>query len=188
VQRVLYILCIVALISCPACHETARHATALPLENYSTIAIAKFVSPDPAIGQRVAERLAVKFSEAGYTVVRHEKLKKLSGKDVLTSPELTTVDKDVLHSNGVKGVVYGTIDRYGCRTEKKTTWTGFAPEQIKVESCSASLSVKLIDPSAGAVVWQTEESNSEKDQNATARMVMERVLIKIEDEIPPVKK
>src|SRR5208337_2791182 len=107
------------------------------MQNYSTIAIAKFVSPDPAVGQRAAERLAVKFSEAGFTITRYEKLKKLSGKDVLTSPKLTPGDMAVLHLNNIKAVLYGTLDPYGCITRKKWIWRGFSPEKEDTEFCSA---------------------------------------------------
>jgi len=158
------------------------------MQNYSTIAIAKFVSPDPAIGQRVAERLAVKFSEAGFTVARHEKLKKLSGRDVLTSPNLTPVDKAVLKLNNIKAVLYGTLDRYECLTRKKWAWSGFKPEQKDIQSCSASLSIKVVDSAAGETVWQTHGAASEEREDLTARMVLEGVLTKIEDEIPNINK
>jgi hypothetical protein len=174
------------------------------MENYSTLAMGKFVSPDLAIGQRVLERLVVKFSEAGYTVTNYEKLKKLSGKDVLTSAELTPTDKTVLQQNSIKAVVYGTIDRYDCRTQEDWTWTGFEPEKTSFDLCSASLSIRVVDAVTGAVIWQTQEAQSEKapsmarqmvkeshakrKPSITARMVMEKVLTRIEDEIPKINK
>lgn len=182
------IAALIVLMSCSTSRETVKHAPEAPMQNYSTIAIAKFVSPDPALGQRVAERLAVKFSEAGFTVTRYEKLKKLSGQDVLTSPKLTPVDKAVLQSNNIKAVLYGTLDRYECLTKKKWTWSGFKPEEKDIESCSASLSIKVVDSAAGATVWQTQEAASEEREDLTARMVLEGVLTKIEDEIPTIKK
>jgi len=158
------------------------------MQNYSTIAIAKFVSPELAIGQRAAERIAVKFSEAGFTVTRYEKLKKLSGEDVLTSPKLTPGDKAVLQLNSIKAVLYGTIDRYECLTKKKRIWTGFAPEQKKTEFCSASLSIQVVDSDTGETVWQTQGAASEEKEDMTARMVIERVLTRIEEEIPKINK
>ena len=182
------ILALIVLMGCAISQETVKHVPAVQMQNYSTMAIAKFVSPDLAIGQRVAERLAVKFSEAGFTVTRYEKLKKLSGKDVLTSPELTPVDMAVLHLNKIKAVLYGTIDRYECLTKKKWRWSGFKPEQEDLEFCSASLSLKVVDSAAGDTVWQTQGAASEEKEDMTARMVLERVLTKIEDEIPKINK
>jgi len=156
------------------------------MQNYSTLAIAKFVSPDPAIGQRVSERLAVKFAEAGFTVTRQEKLKKLTGKEVLNSTEPTPVDIAALRLNNIKAVLYGTIDRYECLTKKKRIWTGYAPEKKDIQFCSASLSIKVVDSIAGETVWQTQESASEETEDMTARLVLERVLTKIEDEIPKI--
>src|SRR5208282_2568480 len=95
------IFALIVLMGCSTSKETVRQGPAVPMQNYRAIAIAKFVSPVHAIGERVSERLAVKFAEAGYTVTRHEKLKKLSGKDVLTSANLTPVDKTVLHLNKI---------------------------------------------------------------------------------------
>jgi hypothetical protein len=182
------ILAFTALMSCSTSQETVKHAPAVPMQNYSTIAIAKFVSPDLAIGQRVTERLAVKFAEAGFTVTRHEKLKKLSGKDILTSPKLTPGDKAVLNLINIRAVLYGTINHYECLSKKKRIWTGFAPEQEDVEFCSASLSIQIVDPDTGETVWQTQGAASEEKEDMTARIVMERVLTKIEDEIPKINK
>jgi hypothetical protein len=180
------ILALIVLISCSTSQEAVKHTPAVPMQNYSTIAIAKFVSPELAIGQRVTERLAVKFAEAGFTVTRYEKLKKLSGKDVLTSPKLTPDDKAVLQLNNIKAVLYGTIDRYKCLTKKKRIWTGFAPEQENTEFCSASLSIQVVDSDTGEIVWQTQGAASEEKEDMTARMVMERVLTRIEEEIPKI--
>lgn len=154
--------------------------------NYSSIAVAKFVSPEPEIGQRVAERLAVKLTETGYSVTSFEKLRKTSRKNVLLSPELTQTDKAVLQTNGIGAVLYGTIDRYACSTGEKWSWTGFAPEKASFQSCTASLSIKIVDSSTGLTVWQTNDSHSEKSPDITARMVLERVLTHIEDEIPKI--
>jgi hypothetical protein len=174
-----------SLFGCSAA-ETVKHSPVVPMGNYNSIAIAKFVSPEPAIGLRVAERLAVKFASAGYSVTKYEKLIKISGKDILTSTELSSADKAALKANSIKAVLYGTIDRYECVTEKKWSWTGYAPEKISLQSCSASLSIKIVDSSTGLTVWQTNRAYSEKAQDTTARMVMERVLTKIEDEIPKI--
>src|SRR5208337_1392845 len=178
------ILALIVLMSCSASQETLKHAPMVPMQNYSAIAIARFVSPELAIGQRVSERLAAKFAEAGFTVTRYEKLKKQSGKEVLTSPELTPADQSVLHSAGIKAVLYGTIDRYECLTRKKWAWSGFAPEQVDIDFCSASLSIKVVDSAEGKTVWQTQGADSEEGEGMTARMVLERVLTRIEDEIP----
>ena len=182
------ILALMVFMGCSTSQQTVKHAPAAPMQDYSTIAIAKFVSPDLAIGQRVAERLAVKFAEDGFTVMRHEKLKKLSGKDLLTSTQLTPDDKAVLRLNNIKAVLYGTIDRYECLTKKKRIWTGFAPEQESISSCSASLSIQVVDSNTGEIVWQTQGAASEDKEDMTARMVMERVLTKIEEEIPKINK
>jgi curli biogenesis system outer membrane secretion channel CsgG len=182
------ILALIVLISCSTSQETVKHAPAVPMQNYSTIAIAKFVSPDLAIGQRVAERLAVKFAEAGFTVTRYEKIKKLSGRDILTSPELTPVEKAALQASGIKAVLYGNIDSYECQTQKEWTWTGFAPEKTSFEICRASLSIRVVDAATGEIIWQTQGANSEKAAKLTARMVMERVLSRIEEEIPKINK
>ncbi len=176
------------LMGCASSKGTVKYSPSAPLENYSSIAIAKFVSPDPAIGQRVSERLAVKFSEAGFTVTRYEKLKRLSGKDVLTSPELTPGDKAVLRSNNIKAVLYGTLDRYECLPKKKLTWSGFKPEKEDIESCRASLSIKVVDSATGDTVWHTQGAASEQEEDMTARMVLERVLTRIEDEVPKINK
>lgn len=180
-----FILTECLLIGCSS-QETVKHAPVLPMGNCSSIAIAKFISPEPAIGQRVAARLAVKFSDAGYSVTHYEKLIKISGKNILTSAELTSVDKAVLQANGIKAVLYGTIDRYECRSENKLSWTGYAPEKITLQSCSASLSIRIVESSTGLTVWQTHEARSQKATDLTERMVMERVLTKIEDEIPKI--
>ncbi len=180
------ILALIVLMSCSTSKETVKQGPTAPMQNYRAIAIAKFISPDPAIGQRVSERLAVKFAEAGFTVTRYEKLKKLSGKDVLTTPELTPVDRDVLKLNNITAVLHGTIDRYECQPRKKLTWTGFKPEKKDIEFCSASLSIKVVDAAAGDTVWQTQGAASEESADLTARMVMERVLTRIEDEIPKI--
>ncbi len=158
------------------------------MQNYRAIAIAKFASPDLAIGQRVSERLAVKFEEDGFMVTHHEKLKKLSGKDILTSPELTPGDKAALQLNSIKAVLFGTIDRYECLTKKRWTWSGFAPEKEDIPVCSASLSIKVVDSATGETVWQTEGAASEEREDITARMVLEKVLTRIEDEIPKINK
>ena len=180
------ILALIVLMSCATSKETVKQGRAVPMQNYRAIAIAKFVSPDLAIGQRASERLAVKFAESGFTVTRYEKLKKLSGKDVLASTKLTPVDKAVLQLNNIKAVLYGTIDRYECLTKKKWTWSGFKPEKEDIEFCSASLSIKIVDSATGGTVWQTQEAASEEKEDATARMVLERVLTRIEDEIPKI--
>jgi|SRR5208283_3580454 len=182
------ILALIVLMSCATSKKAVKQGPEAPMQNYRAIAIAKFVSPDLDIGLRVSERLAVKFSEAGFTVTRYGKLKKLSGKDVLISPRLTPVDKAVLHLNSIKAVLYGTIDRYECLARKKWTWSGFEPEKEDIEFCSASLSIKVVDSATGDPVWQTQETASEETEDTTARMVMERVLTKIEDEIPNVNK
>ena len=179
-------LALSVLMSCATSQESVKHDPEVQMQNYSAIAIAKFVSPELAIGQRVSERLAVKFSEAGFTVTRYEKLKKLSGKDVLTSPKLTPDDMAVLRLNNIKAVLYGTIDRYECQTKKKRTWTGYAPEKKDIQFCSASLSIKLVDSAAGETVWQTQGSASEGTEEMTARLVLERALTRIEDEIPKI--
>ena len=57
------------LANCSA-RETVKPSPVAPMGNYSSITVAKFVSPEPAIGQRVAERLAVKLSAVGYAVTR----------------------------------------------------------------------------------------------------------------------
>ena len=181
-------MALIVLMSCSTSQQTVKQAPAAPMQNYSTIAIAKFVSPDLAIGQRVAERLAVKFAEDGFAVTRHEKLKKLSGKDILTSAKLTPDDKAVLHLNNIKAVLYGTIDRYECLSKKKRIWTGFAPEQEDIASCSASLSIQVVDSDTGETVWQTHGAASEEKEDMTARMVMEQVLTRIEDEVPKINK
>ncbi len=182
------ILTLIVLMSCTTSQETVRHAPAAPMQDYSDIAIAKFVSPELAIGQRVSERFAVKFAEAGFTVTHHEKLEKKYGKEVLTSPELTPADQSVLHSAGIKAVLYGTIDRYECLTRKKWAWSGFTPERVDIDFCSASLSIKVVDSAEGKTVWQTQGADSEEGEGMTARMVLERVLTRIEDEIPKINK
>ncbi len=182
------ILALIVLVSCSSPKEIVKQGPAVPMEDYRSIAIAKFVSPDPAIGQRVSERLAVKFYESGFSVTRYEKLKKLSGRNVLTSPELTPDDKAVLESNNIEAVLYGTIDRYECLTKKKLTWTGYKPEKEDIESCSASLSIKVVDSATGETVWHTQGAASEEKPDMTARMVMERVLTRIEDEVPKINR
>ncbi len=182
------ILALTFLISCGTSKETVKQAPAVSMQNYRAIAIAKFASPDLAIGQRVSERLAMKFEEDGFMVTHHEKLTKLSGKDVLTSPRLTPGDKAVLQLNSIKAVLYGTIDRYECLPKKRWTWSGFAPEKEDIPVCSASLSIKVVDSATGAAVWQTKGAASEEREDITARMVLEKVLTKIEDEIPKINK
>ncbi len=189
-KKLLKLLCSVAciaLISCASGQNSVKHAPVVPMQNYNTVTIAKFVSPDPAIGERVAARIAVRFAADGYSVTRRETLKKLSGKDLLISPELTPDDKALLKANGIKAVVYGTIDRYECQTQKEWTWTGFAPEKASFQFCRASFSIKVVDSVTGDIVWQTQGARSEKQPDETARMVLERVLTRIEDEIPKIK-
>ncbi|MBF0557846.1 MAG: hypothetical protein HQL08_03590 [Nitrospirae bacterium] len=183
---IFFILICCSFIGCSA-GEPIRQSPAMTMGEYSSIAVAKFVSPEPAIGQRVAERLAVKFAAAGYSVTRFEKLAKISGKDVLTSTALTPTDKAALQANGIKAVLYGAIERYECQSEQKWSWTGYAPEKVSLQSCSASLSIRIVDSSTGLTVWQTNGAHSEKAPDVTARMVMERVLTKIEDEIPQIR-
>jgi len=182
------IFALIVLVSCSSPKETVKQGPAVPMEDYRSIAVAKFVSPDPSIGQRVSERLAVKFYEAGFTVTRYEKLIKLSGRNVLTSPKLTPDDKAVLESNNINAVLYGTIDRYECLTKKKMTWSGYKPEKEDIESCSASLSIKVVDSATGETVWHTQGAASEEKPDMTARMVLERVLTRIEDEVPKINR
>ncbi len=122
----------------------------------------------------------------------------------MTSGELLPADKTSLQANGIKAVVFGTIDRYDCRTQKEWTWTGFEPEKTSFDLCTASLSIRVVDAATGAIIWQTQEAHSEKapsmarqmvkeshakrKMSVTARMVMERVLTKVEDEIPKINK
>lgn len=176
------------LTGCSTSQQIVKHSPSVPMKNYDSIAIAKFVSPEPAIGQRASERLTVKFAEAGYKVTRHEKLKKLSGKDVLTSPDLSKTDMEILQANGIKAVLYGTIDRYECRNSTEWSWTGYAPEKVIFEVCSASLAIKVADAADGRTVWQTRGSYSQKAPDITARMAFERVLTAIEEEIPKIDK
>jgi len=180
------IICCTILIGCSTVENKATPIPAVSMQKYNTLAMTKFSSPDPAIGGRVAARLAVRFGAEGYTVIDPDKLRKISGKDVLMSSELTPTDKIVLEANGVKAVVYGTIEHYECKTLQEWTWTGFAPEKTDTELCNASLSVKVVDNVTNNIVWQAHESKSEKNPDATARMVLEKVLTKIEDEIPKI--
>ncbi len=186
--KILYIIGLFFLAGCSTLQNSGQQAPAVSMQNYSTIAVAKFVSPVPSIGDRVAARLAIRLTADGYTVETLENLKKLSGIDILTSAELTPADKAVLEANGVKAVVYGTIDRYECKTLKEWSWTGFAPEKTETQLCHASLSVKIVDAATGDTVWQTHGDYSKKDTDITARMVLERVLTQIEDEIPKATK
>ncbi|MBF0506295.1 MAG: hypothetical protein HQL09_05615 [Nitrospirae bacterium] len=184
--KILYIIGIFFLAGCSTMQSSGTHAPSVSMQKYSTIAVAKFVSPVPAVGDRVAARLVIRLAADGYTVANLENLKKLSGIEILTSPELTPADKAVMAANGINAVLYGTIDRYECKTLKEWTWTGFAPEKTENELCHASLSVKIVDAATGDTVWQSKEDYSHKDIDMTARMALERVLTRIEDEIPKI--
>lgn len=144
---------------------------------YKKIAIVKFYNPaDPAVGQEVADILAMEFMRQGYTVVERSQLAAVIDEDKLLKSGLTSESKNSFQTMGVDSIFQGSVSRYGCQSSFVYLYGSPIPTNV----CHASFSMKMLDIQTGEVLWATNAAHSINDINATAHKVLLRIINKLD--------
>jgi curli biogenesis system outer membrane secretion channel CsgG len=182
---VLYILGLLFLASCASGQSHVKQSA--DIQNYKNIVVIKFDSPDPGVGYKMTDKIAVRFGSRGFNVLERSKLKKLINEEALVQSGLSASEKAALAGIGVNALILGSVDKYECEAKKAWTWTGFAPEQIRKGDCRASMSVRMVDINSGEVLWEAKKAHAENAEGMTAQTVLGIVLAEIEEVIPRIQ-
>lgn len=153
---------------------------------YRKIAVIALDCPaNPAIGQEVADTIALEFLKKGYHVIERSQLRAIINEEVLKLSGLTEESKRALQVSGVSGVVVGSVSRYDCVPSRVFLYlygSGYYP--LNTNKCHASLSVKMLHVETGEVVWMANGAHSMEDINMTASKVLQKVMRIICKNIP----
>ncbi len=182
---VLYIIGLMFLAGCAS--EQGHVKQSADVQGYKNIAVIKFDSPDPIVGYKMTDKITVRFAGKGFNVLERSKLKKLINEEALVRAGLSESDKAALRSSGINALVFGSVDKYECETQKAWVWTDFAPAQIRKNDCRAAMSVRMVDINSGEVLWEAKKSHDENAEGMTAQTVLGIVLAWIEEKIPAIQ-
>lgn len=175
----------VLLYGCAAKRESARHNNAI--QDYRNIFVTPFICPDQEAGKIVSDKIARKFEYKGFSVLRLNKPKGIAKRDKESAEDLQEPDNKMLASRGVAALVVGSTTKYGCQPKKEWVWTGYAPKQLSINACTASVALKLVDIHSGTILWEAEASHSETAAGMIERIALEWALAKIGEKIPTLK-
>jgi len=180
-----WLFVLLTLTGCAA--GKGRVVNSLFYKDYKRIVVLGIEGPDAVIAGKTAERFVRKFERKGFTVIERSKLKKIAGEDILTRTTLKDEDRPLLENDGVRAFVVGSISTYECQKKKIWTWTGFAPEKDVTYTCQAALQLRMVDVRTGEVLWEAVKSHKETAEEMTARMALEIVIGKMDEELPRVR-
>lgn len=154
-------------------------------DDYRTIAVVQFEAADPAVGQLVADKIERKLAGNGFIIASRNGVARLLKKEPLLLPALLTEpDRAALRRQGISALVVGGLPRYECREHKEWRWTGYAPYQATVSTCTVSVTLTMTDAVSGETLWSAADSHTDSGEKMTARIALEAALSKIERALP----
>ena len=181
-------LCIAGLMLLVSCASgSGRVRQSAVIQQFKNIAVVQFESSDPLVGNKMAEKISVRFGGRGFNVLERSRLKKLINEEKVARSGLSDPDKAALAAAGVDALVSVAVDKYECEAKKTWTWTGFAPEQIRKDRCWAAMTVRMFDIGSGEVLWEAKKARTEYAVGMTAQTVLGIVLAEIEEEMPRIR-
>jgi len=184
-QLIILISASLLLTSCFYQPQTSHYAK--PTTDFSKIkkiAVTRFESREPSVGQEVADVMAISFLKAGYGAVERSQLKYIIDENRLSQTGLTDDNKKALKLAGIEALVMGSVGKYDCVSDREAVAYGQIAIASTLSNCQASLSIKMVDVNSGDVIWTGQGSHALKAQNMTAGRVMQTVISDIEKSIP----
>jgi len=151
---------------------------------YKKISVIKFDCSNPAVGQEVADIVALMFIKKNYNIVERSQLRAIIDENLIISSGLTDSAKSALKLAGINAVIVGSVTRYDCHPDKVVAMIGFTPIFLNTNNCHASLSLKMLDASTGEILWAANGSHAINDSHMTAYKVLQKVTDILEDQIP----
>ena len=140
---------------------------------------------DPTIGQEVADNIALEFLKKGYDVIERSQLESIINEEKLRQYGLTDSARFKLHTSGINAIVVGSVTSYKCIPRKAPMiYMGRLYGVVDTNSCTASLSCKMLDIMTSKLVWTANGSHSASAMGMTANKVLQQVINIISQKIP----
>jgi curli biogenesis system outer membrane secretion channel CsgG len=178
------LLILLFLLGCSRPQVTIHKKSGVDFSKYKNIAVLKFNSSDPAIGQEVADTIALQFMNKGYSVVERSQLKAVIDENSIIASGLTDNNLVSLKLKGIDAILVGSVSRYNCEQSAMTVPTKMGAIKGSRNLCHVSISMKILNVQDGDILWAAQASNSVKGRNMTAGTVLSYVLQEIEGKIP----
>jgi hypothetical protein len=178
--KILLVLSAVAFMGCTMGNTYAKPQNSLI--PYNKIAVISFSNPkDAATGQEAADIVALEFTNHGYAVISSSQLIAMIDQSEVYSAGLTPDIKAKLKQSGIEAVVLGKVNEYSCSN------TGTAPTLLNItrkNTCSVTLTTKMVDINTGEIHWGTTIGDSQKGYDVTAKSVLISLAKKVDCTIP----
>ena len=175
-------ICIAGCVNMNSPQTDTTSRTNVALVKYKRIAVIKFHNPrNEESGQEAADILSLGFLKQGFNVVGSSQITSLIDQDEVNETGFTPENRAKLKTDGVDGIVSGTINEYFCSLSDMT------PLYVKKEGknrCSVTVTAKLLDLETGEIVWGTTVSDVQEGKWVTEDSVLRAIMHNIQATIP----
>lgn len=172
------------LYGCATPQISIQKNPGVDFSKYKKVAVIKFECRNPIVGQEVSDRIALSFMKKGYNVVERSQLKSIIDENAIIAAGLTEANRSALKLGGVNASVIGTVTRYDCEQSKSAFTTKGGTRVTTKNLCHVSISIKMLNVQTGDILWGGQGSYSLRGSNMTAGKVLEKLIDKMEVEIP----
>jgi curli biogenesis system outer membrane secretion channel CsgG len=177
-------LSLMFLYGCATPQISIQRKPGVDFSKYKKVAVIKFDCRNPIVGQEVSDRIALSFMKKGYNVVERSQLKSIIDENAITASGLTEANRAALKLGGVDASVIGTVTRYDCEQSKDAVTTKGRTRVTTKNLCHVSISLKMLNVQTGDILWGGQGSYSLRRSNMTAGRILEKLIEKMEAEIP----
>ena len=152
----------------------ARHATKDGTPVAKTVAVMPFSSVSGgAVGEEVADWLALKLMENGYVVIDRSRTTSVVSEKKFYEAGLNDDVRTLLQAQKLTAVVYGSITEFGCETRKAPALSGTI---VPKNYCNISVTAKMAETATGKLLWGLMLKDSAAAPNLTAEQLMRSLM------------
>jgi curli biogenesis system outer membrane secretion channel CsgG len=183
-MRKFVVIFLFLVIGCATPQVSTYTKPQIDFSKYKKVAVIKFDCRESTVGQEVSDRIALSFMKKGYNVIERSQLTSVIDENSIMAAGLTEINRSALQLGGIEAVVVGSVTRYDCEQSKFAVFTGGTAIAATRNLCHASISIKMLNIQNGEVLWAGQGSHSLKGKNMTAGSVLQKLIEKIEVQMP----
>jgi hypothetical protein len=183
--------CILLFLFILGCANVASYRKpGTDFRRYKGTAVFAFSYPsDPSVGQEVARSVGRELMRTGYAVIDGYRLQAIVDVEKVKQYGLTDSDRSVLQRSGINAAVFGTVRRHICFSQEPLPflyWRVFGADSER-NNCWVAFSFKMLDLQTDEPVLSASGYLSITDEDMTEEKVLEKLLVQISAEIPPIE-
>jgi hypothetical protein len=173
-MKLLFPAALAALLLISGCSSVSTSAkSGLDVSRLKKIAVVKFQNPfDANLERDVSDELSLQFVQRGYTVIDSSSIAAAINQNELYTAGLTPEIRSRLQGMGIDALVMGSVHESSCALQKG----GTAFLASVNNSCTASVSAKMVDLSSGEMLWGMSVTDTLKGTGMTASRAVREIL------------